>query len=61
MIELKIASVAQLVEHALRKRMVMGSIPIGGYHLPADPWKQQLHSRGRVCAGVRVLDPRPEL
>ena len=25
-----IASIAQLVEHALRKRMVMGSIPIGG-------------------------------
>ena len=25
-----IASLAQLVEHALRKRMVMGSIPIGG-------------------------------
>ena len=24
------ASLAQLVEHALRKRMVMGSIPIGG-------------------------------
>ena len=26
-----VASLAQLVEHALRKRMVMGSIPIGGY------------------------------
>ena len=25
------ASVAQLAEHALRKRMVMGSIPIRGY------------------------------
>jgi hypothetical protein len=25
------ASLAQLVEHALRKRMVMGSIPIGGF------------------------------
>lgn len=25
-----IASLAQLVEHALRKRVVMGSIPIGG-------------------------------
>ena len=24
------ASLAQLAEHALRKRMVMGSIPIGG-------------------------------
>ena len=24
------ASLAQLVEHALHKRMVMGSIPIGG-------------------------------
>ena len=26
------ASLAQLVEHALRKRMVMGSSPIGGYY-----------------------------
>ena len=26
-----VASLAQLVEHALRKRMVMGSIPIGGF------------------------------
>ena len=25
------ASLAQLAEHALRKRMVMGSIPIGGF------------------------------
>jgi hypothetical protein len=25
-----LASLAQLAEHALRKRMVMGSIPIGG-------------------------------
>ena len=25
-----IASLAQLLKHALRKRMVMGSIPIGG-------------------------------
>ena len=31
------ASLAQLVEHALRKRMVMGSIPIGGScSWPAD-------------------------
>ena len=27
------ASLAQLVEHALRKRMVMGLIPIGGFVL----------------------------
>ena len=27
------ASLAQLAEHALRKRMVMGSIPIGGFFL----------------------------
>ena len=26
-----IASLAQLVEHALRKRMVVGSIPTGGF------------------------------
>ena len=25
------ASLAQLIEHALRKRMVTGSIPVGGY------------------------------
>ena len=29
------ASIAQLVEHALRKRMVVGSIPTGGFALPA--------------------------
>ena len=28
------ASLAQLAEHALRKRMVMGSIPIGGFIAP---------------------------
>ena len=27
----RMASLAQLAEHALRKRMVMGSIPIGGF------------------------------
>ena len=27
---MSMASLAQLAEHALRKRMVMGSIPIGG-------------------------------
>ena len=27
------ASLAQLAEHALRKRMVMGSIPIGGLYV----------------------------
>ena len=26
-----LASIAQLVEHALRKRMVVGSIPTGGF------------------------------
>ena len=31
--ELRSASLAQLAEHALRKRMVMGSIPIGGFPL----------------------------
>ena len=31
------ASLAQLAEHALRKRMVMGSIPIGGFFL-FDVW-----------------------
>ena len=31
--ELAVASLAQLVEHALRKRMVVGSIPTGGLSL----------------------------
>ena len=31
-----IASLAQLVEHALRKRMVVGSIPTGGWHRVGD-------------------------
>ena len=38
-----VASLAQLAEHALRKRMVMGSIPIGGYlfqvDLPPKGWR----------------------
>ena len=29
--KLGVASLAQLVEHALRKRMVVGSIPTGGF------------------------------
>ena len=29
--DVNMASLAQLAEHALRKRMVMGSIPIGGF------------------------------
>jgi len=33
-ITLSRASIAQLVEHALRKRMVLGSIPSGGFHRP---------------------------
>ena len=45
------ASLAQLVEHALRKRMVMGSIPIGG--LPQIP-SRRYHDSGRVtfCEGL---------
>ena len=35
------ASVAQLAEHALRKRMVMGSIPIGG-SLPKRSHRAQI-------------------
>ena len=30
------ASLAQLAEHALRKRMVVGSIPTGGWHRVGD-------------------------
>ena len=30
------ASIAQLVEHALRKRTVVGSIPTGGFALPTS-------------------------
>ena len=30
------ASLAQLVEHALRKRTVVGSIPTGGFALPTS-------------------------
>ena len=28
-----VASLAQLAEHALRKRTVVGSIPTGGFHI----------------------------
>ena len=39
-----IASLAQLVEHALRKRMVAGSIPAGGF----CEW----HSAVSVCVAI---------
>ena len=32
-VDKSVASVAQLAEHALRKRMVAGSIPAGGFDL----------------------------
>ena len=34
--ELSSASLAQLAEHALRKRMVVGSIPTGGLHMLSE-------------------------
>ena len=40
------ASLAQLVEHALRKHMVMGSIPIGG------SVGKFLNRRGKVGQGM---------
>ena len=52
------ASLAQLVEHALRKRMVMGSIPIGGSF--AQHRRPPLHYRLcfvvclRLCVAVFV-------
>ena len=39
--ELRSASLAQLAENALRKRMVMGSIPIGGSYLHRDLQRRQ--------------------
>ena len=59
------ASLAQLVEHALRKRMVMGSIPIGGcctgvpklscpfparQSPPASTWSAQLSLAASHCS-----------
>ena len=44
------ASLAQLVEHALRKRMVVGSIPTGGsFRLPLLPGLTDLESGNVWC------------
>ena len=61
------ASVAQLAEHALRKRMVMGSIPIRGCMGRALPWRlcrapnQNTHSNDEppelpASCGIRTYD-----
>ena len=44
------ASLAQLAEHALRKRMVVGSIPTGGFMMSAAT------EAGRRCCGIAVED-----
>ena len=46
---LTIASLAQLAEHALRKRMVVGSIPTGGSHSRSET--------ARPCAPADLLLP----
>ena len=35
-----VASIAQLVEHALRKRTVVGSIPTGGFISSSNFWRR---------------------
>ena len=51
---MSMASLAQLAEHALRKRTVMGSIPIGGLMLlPKDRAVGQANNSGARRGGVR--------
>jgi len=54
------ASLAQLAEHALRKRTVVGSIPTGGYdsitHIARDPRSLQLCQRWRAVLLASVID-----
>ncbi len=46
------ASIAQLAEHALRKRMVVGSIPTGGYWpVVGPPGAQMRLAPGRARGG----------
>ena len=57
------ASLAQLAEHALRKRMVTGSIPVGGFSaIGADAlhvkWPGSEESSSADCRSVIVIDPR---
>ena len=53
------ASIAQLVEHALRKRMVVGAIPTGGL-LKSSPSTQHYHGNATDAAHcLRVIDVRP--
>ena len=61
---MSMASLAQLAEHALHKRMVMGSIPIGGLMLlPKDRAVGQANNsgarRGGVGGGEGRKAPRP--
>ena len=45
MVQGLIASIAQLVEHALRKRTVVGSIPTGGsFGLVTTAYGQKVHT-----------------
>ena len=49
------ASLAQLVEHALRKRMVVGSIPTGGYlWINCASFCYFGEQRARECPGRQV-------
>ena len=52
---MSMASLAQLAEHALHKRMVMGSIPIGGsllqVDLPPQGWRLR---RTQFCVAFSV-------
>ena len=43
------ASLAQLVEHALRKRMVVGSIPTGGFIAALTPALHVSHVSGHTA------------
>ena len=47
--ELSSASLAQLAEHALRKRMVVGSIPTGGFIAALTPALHVSHVSGHTA------------
>ena len=60
-LSLTCASIAQLVEHALRERMVRGSIPRGGFIAIVDPVQALTTLARRLLAWVRsrTLTQRP--
>ena len=53
------ASIAQLAEHALRKRTVVGSIPTGGFFVARHSQRETAETSQRKKGLLRELNPGP--